>query len=177
VQPSQDASASAAGGKRVWMQAPVASRSAHPTQADASGAFKLTHLIEGKYTVRAYRDREGSSAEGVTLHIDTGDKNAVVVLPATTTLEGRLSFPASAIPPERFVVMLQSAALHVHRREEFFQTQGRFSFDDLAPGEYEAFVETAEWKGDIRVTLPVTSTTIIDMRERRGGKAAGARGR
>jgi hypothetical protein len=171
VQPSQAASASAAGGKHVWMQAPVASRSAHPTQADASGAFKLTRLIEGKYTVRAYRDREGSSAEGIALHIDTGDKNAVVVLPATTTLEGQLSFPAGAIPPERFVVMLQSAALHLHRREEFFQTQGHFSFDDLAPGEYEAFVEPAEWKGDLRVTVPATAMTIIDMRARRGGKA------
>jgi Carboxypeptidase regulatory-like domain len=177
VQPGQAASASAAGGKHVWMQAPVASRSAHPTQADASGAFKLTRLIEGKYTVRAYRDREGSSAEGVALHIDTGEKNAVVVLPATAAFEGQLSFPAGVTPPERFVVMLQSAALHLHRREEFFQTQGRFSFDDLAPGEYEGFVETAEWKGDIRVTLPLTSVTTIEMRARRGGKHGGAHAR
>jgi protocatechuate 3,4-dioxygenase beta subunit len=177
VQPGQPASASAAGGNHVWMRAPVASRSAHPTQADASGAFKLTHLIEGKYTIRAYRDREGSSAEGVTLHIDTGDKSAVVALPATAAFEGQLSFPSAAAPPERFVVMLQSAALHLHRREEFFQTHGRFSFDDLAPGEYEAFVETAEWKGDMRVTLPTSSMTTIDMRERRGAKHGAARTR
>jgi hypothetical protein len=175
VQPGNDASpASGTGGKQVWMQAPVASRSAHPAQADALGAFKLTRLIEGKYTIRAYRDRGGSSAEGVTLHIDTGDKNAVVMLPATTTFAGQLSFPTSVTPPERFVIMLQSATLHLHRREEFFKTQGSFLFEDLAPGEYEAFVETAEWKGDIKVTLPVTSMTTIDMKQRRGGKKSGA---
>jgi hypothetical protein len=175
LQPVQPGSpASGAGGKQVWMQAPVSSRNAHPTQADAHGAFKLTRLIEGKYTIRAYRDREGSSAEGVTLHIDTGDKNAVVVLPPTTTFEGQLSFPTNVTPPERFVIMLQSASLHLHRREEFFKTQGRFLFEDLVPGEYEAFVETAEWKGDIRLTLPVMSMTTIGMKERRGAKKAGA---
>src|SRR4029078_6157010 len=94
--------------------------------------------------VRAYREREGSGAEGIALHIDTGDKNALVVLPATTTFEGQLSFPASVTPPEPVVVLLQRAALHLHRREEFFATRGRFSFEDLVPGEYEAFVETAE---------------------------------
>jgi hypothetical protein len=171
VQPGKDASgASAAGGKQVWMQAPVASRGAHPTQADALGAFKLTRLIEGKYTVKAYRDREGSSAEGVTPHIDTGDKSVVVVLPATTTFQGQLSFPTNVTPPERFVIMLQSAALHLHRREEFFKTQGGFVFEDLMPGEYEAFAETAEWKGDIKVTVPVKSPATIDMRQRRSTK-------
>lgn len=175
VQPGNAASpAGGTGGKQVWMQAPVASRNGRSTQADALGAFKITRLIEGKYTIRAYRDREGSSAEGVTLHIDTGDRNAVVVLPATTTFEGQLSFPTSVTPPERFVIMLQSATLHLHRREEFFKTQGGFLFEDLVPGDYEVFVETAEWKGDIKVTLPVASMTTIDMKERRAGKKAGA---
>lgn len=175
VQPGKGAAgASAAGGKQVWMQAPVASRNAHPVQADALGAFKLTRLIEGKYTIRAYRDREGTGAEGITLHIDTGDKTAVVVLPATTAFAGTLSFPSNVTRPERFVIMLQSATLHLHRREEFFETQGSFSFEDLAPGEYEVFVETAEWKGDIRVTLPVTSMTVIEMKQRRSGKQGGA---
>jgi hypothetical protein len=171
VQPGKDGSpAGATGGKQVWMQAPVASRNAHATQADALGAFKLTHLIEGKYTVKAYRDREGSSPEGVTPHIDTGDQSVVVVLPATTAFEGQLSFPTNVTPPERFVIMLQSANLHLHRREEFFMTKGGFSFDDLVPGEYEAFAETAEWKGDIKVTLPAMSMTTIEMKERRAKK-------
>lgn len=116
-----------------------------PVLVDQDGNFTLDRLLDGRYTIRAYRRGGG---EAFAEHVRTGES-------ATLTIE-----PPSALggsmrgePPEAFAVAVFDAKTMVGRTEEYFRTGGRWGIDGLPAGTYEVRVEAPGGSATLTVTL------------------------
>jgi protocatechuate 3,4-dioxygenase beta subunit len=152
------------------MTGAAASEGAPSVQCDANGAFTIKRLVRGRYTVHA--NRPGVGGEIREEHVETGATGVVLSLPALTRLEGVLSMPDKARPPDRVWVHVHDGKA-VSRHEELFKTQGAFIFEDLPEGEYRISATSGDWTAAAVVTLPSTLPVTLELNGRTQRKGHG----
>ena len=119
-----------------------------PVLSDREGAFALTHLAEGTYTVHAYREGGGSASVE---HVKLGS-TVTVAIQRTATLSGRLEMAGGGSPDE-FTVGVSSPEARLFRRESFVHTSGAWTISDLPEGNYQLFAEAPEGTAALELVL------------------------
>ncbi|MDB4962955.1 MAG: hypothetical protein JWP01_2954 [Myxococcales bacterium] len=108
-----------------------------PVLTGTDGAFTVTSLAPGTYTLRAYRKGGG---EAIAEHVATGAAARLEIkhtgsIGGVTTREGGV--------PVEITVDLQDLKTGLLRSETFYRTEGRFAIHDLPAGHFHLTV-TAE---------------------------------
>ena len=117
-----------------------------PMLSDTDGNFTIDGLARGKHVIRAWRRGGG---EGFVENVEAGSDDVRIEFPATSSIEG--SLVGSPIP-SRFRI---TAAVvdGPNRFETFFETDGRFVFEDLHPGSVHLLLASSEVSGEATVEL------------------------
>lgn len=130
-----------------------------PVLTDQDGRFELTGLSPGNHTLFATRRGGG---EGVAEHVEVGTREAVVRIAPGAAISGTVTL-SSGGAPTRFDVTVTDRANGFDRREEFYETGGQWTLDDLPPGNYEISVDATEGRD--------TDTTKLGEGEQKSGVA------
>src|SRR5262249_31876608 len=113
----------AAGAQRSNVQDTRSGWGEKPVLTGTDGAFTLTKLAPGAYTVRAYRKGGGEAiAEHVAL-----SSTAKLQIKATGTIEGTARRAGGGAPIDELAVALRDPAAGLYRHETFYRTDGRFT--------------------------------------------------
>jgi hypothetical protein len=136
-----------------------------PVLTDAEGAFTLDGLVDGRYTVRAYRKGGGDVAvDGVI----TG-RAVTLVLRPQGAIAGVVT--TETAPAEDFAITIEDREGGVARTETFLHTAGAWVVRDLPPGHFlvsasapdgtgraEVALAEGQHRGDVRIALAARST-------------------
>ena len=119
-----------------------------PVLTSTEGAFALTKLSPGTYTVRAYRRGGG---EAIAEHVALGATARLQIKP-TGSIEG-VARIAGGGAPEDLTVELHDRASGVRRREQLYRTDGRFALRDLPEGRFRLTASGAGAERELEVAL------------------------
>jgi protocatechuate 3,4-dioxygenase beta subunit len=111
-----------------------------PVLTDQDGKFELTGLANGNYTVFATRKGGG---EGLAEHVEAGERQAVVRMAPGASISGTVTL-SSGGSPKRFEIEVADRSIGFERSEEFYETGGQWTLDELPPGNYEISVDAPE---------------------------------
>jgi hypothetical protein len=114
---------------------------------DGDGAFKLSNLAAGKYTVRAYRKGGG---EAISHHVSVGSSLKMTIA-KTGSMSGVVV--GNSVATGNFEIAVHDKATNFSRNEDFYNTSGAFAMRDLPPGEFDVIVTAAGLTGSARVKL------------------------
>jgi protocatechuate 3,4-dioxygenase beta subunit len=128
-----------------------------PVLTDQDGRFELTGLSPGNHTVFATRKGGG---EGLTEHVEVGAREAVVRIAPRASISGTVTL-SSGGAPTRFQVDVEDRSIGFEQSEEFYQTNGQWTLDELPPGNYEITVDATEGRD--------TDTTKLGEGEHKSG--------
>jgi protocatechuate 3,4-dioxygenase beta subunit len=120
-----------------------------PVVTDSMGAFKVTSLSPGTYTVRAYRKGGG---EAIAEHVAVGSTKTRLMMKPTGSIGGVVTLSGGSHPAD-VSVAVSDAKSGFSRSERFFRTDGRFAIKDLPPGELIVRATAAEGQVDTKVIL------------------------
>ncbi len=142
-EPESAAAAAGEGARARW-------RSGHdrPRVTDADGRFTIDGLLAGKYAVRAQRRGGG---EALVEHVAPGQDVALTIA-ATGRLAGVVNVNGGGAPAQ-FSVRLSDKATGFLRHDNFFRTNGAWSFAELPQGSYELLVDAPEGMQKLAVPL------------------------
>lgn len=147
-----------------------------PVMTDDAGAFELTGLAAGPFTVRAFRRSGGQ----VVRRAVTAGATLRLVLETPGELVGVVTRGGDA--PGPFRVQLANAAVGEHRGQTFESADGSFAFADVPPGTYDVSVSAGDatidavvtvragQRADVRLELPRQTTlrgTLVALADRR----------
>jgi hypothetical protein len=121
--------------------------SRRPVLTDGDGAFTLDALVDGHYTVRAYRRGGGDVAVA---GVPTG-RAVTLVLRPQGTLTGIVTTEGAS--PEDFSLLVEDREQGVRRAETYLHTGGAWVVRDLPPGHYLVSAAAPEGTGRVQVTL------------------------
>ncbi|WAS93862.1 carboxypeptidase regulatory-like domain-containing protein [Nannocystis punicea] len=121
-----------------------------PNLTDAEGRFTLTDLSDGKHTLRAHR-RYG--AEAILEHVAIGSE-VTLTLPPAARLAGMVALPGGGAP-EEFQVVIHDAASGYRRNDQFYRTNGAWSFPEVPAGEFK--VQVSSGAGNAETMVKVTA--------------------
>lgn len=105
-----------------------------PVITGTDGAFSLTRLAPGNYTIRAYRKGGG---EAYAEHVAVGQTTKLQIK-LTGSIEG-LATRAGGVP-DALEVTLGEPSTGFWRSETFYKTAGRFALRDIPKGNYKLTV-------------------------------------
>jgi len=108
-----------------------------PVLTSTDGAFTISKLPPGMYTIRAYRRGGG---EAVAEHVAIGGTAKLQIKP-TGSIAGVARRAGTTL--EEIDVAIQDKATGFHRSETFYMTGGAFLVRDLPKGSFEITVESA----------------------------------
>lgn len=111
-----------------------------PVLTDQDGVFELVDVAPGKHTVFATRKGGG---EGTLEHVEVGSNDVVVRIAAGASISGTVAISGGGLPT-RFEIVANERAQGFSRNEEFFETAGAWTLDELPPGSYEVSVDAPE---------------------------------
>jgi protocatechuate 3,4-dioxygenase beta subunit len=120
-----------------------------PVLTTVEGAFTVTKLSPGNYTLRAFRKGGG---EAVTEHVPVGG-TAKLVIKHTGSIEGVAKRGSN--PPDELNITLRDLKTGFWRRESFFRTQGKFTIHDLPAGNFQLTL-TAAQAGEKQTAVDLT---------------------
>jgi len=149
VQSTRESDSAAASGKGARASLRFGAWLRTPSLTEADGTFALDELEVGKHTVSAMRKGGG---EGVVEHVETGSTGVVIRLSEGGSIAGKVVLASGAVP-KRFSIDLEDRKQAVHRRDSFFQTEGRFTLSDLPAGTYTVAASAAEGSSEGQVEL------------------------
>ncbi|MBA2543820.1 MAG: carboxypeptidase regulatory-like domain-containing protein, partial [Deltaproteobacteria bacterium] len=165
-----------------------------PVLTTTDGAFALSKLAPGNYTIRAYRRGGG---EAIAEHVATGG-TAKLTIRATGSIAGKVTHVGGEVPTD-FAISIRDFTSGYRRREQFFRSDGRYALADLPKGTYvvsaealgglvqmevilgegeartgvdlalEGFVTLTGRVVDLVTTAPVTGVSVVARRVRGGG--------
>lgn len=118
-----------------------------PVLTSTEGAFTITKLPPGTYTIRAYRRGGG---EAVAEHVAIGGTAKLQIKP-TGSLEGVARRGGTTL--EDVELSIQDKATGFWRNETFYMTGGRFIVRDLPKGSFQVTVESAGAQKMVEVAL------------------------
>ena len=118
-----------------------------PVLSGTDGAFAVTRLSPGKYTIRAYRKGGG---EAVVEHVALGS-TAKLVIKATGSITGVAHREGKQVQELRVEVV--DAKTGFHRNESFFRTGGAFELHDLPAGNFTLTASAEDGKKQLTVDL------------------------
>lgn len=136
-----------------------------PVLSEQDGSFEITELAEGQYIVRAYRKAGG---EGVVEGVRAGSAGVEVTITDTGEISGTVVFVDGG-SPERFEILVSDRAQALHRRDDFFRTDGHFALRELPPGNYEVHATAPEGTAKTEVAL-AAGQSIDDVKIELVGK-------
>jgi protocatechuate 3,4-dioxygenase beta subunit len=120
-----------------------------PVVTDQAGAFKVTDLSPGNYTIRAYRRGGG---EAFAEHIPVGTKRAKLVMKPTGSIAGVVKLKDGRTPDD-ISVAAADQKVGFSRREGFFRTAGAFKLAELPAGTFVVTATAPEGHVETTVTL------------------------
>ncbi len=120
----------AAGAQRSSVQATRWSWDEKPVLTSVDGAFTVSKLSPGTYTVRAFRKGGG---EAVAEHVAVGS-TASLQIKATGSMTGVAKSPDKS--PDELTIALSDPLTGFSRSEKFFKTNGQFVVRDLPKGHF-----------------------------------------
>lgn len=118
-----------------------------PVLTSTDGAFTITKLPPGVYTIRAYRRGGG---EAVAEHVAIGGSAKLQIRP-TGSIEGVARRGGVAL--EEVELSIQDKATGFYRNETFYMTGGTFIVRDLPKGAFQVTVESAGAQKMVEVAL------------------------
>ncbi|HEY4175919.1 MAG TPA: carboxypeptidase regulatory-like domain-containing protein [Kofleriaceae bacterium] len=118
-----------------------------PVLTSTEGAFTVTKLSPGNYTLRAYRKGGG---EGVVEHVTVGTTNAKVQIHETGSIAGTAT---GGTPPDNVRIHLEDGKTGFSRDESFFRSNGAFEVHDLPPGHYKITADGESGHGQTELDL------------------------
>jgi len=118
-----------------------------PVLTSTDGAFAITKLPPGVYTIRAYRRGGG---EAVAEHVAIGG-TAKLQIKQTGSIAGVARRAGTTL--EEIDVTIQDKATGFYRGETFYMTGGAFVIRDLPKGAFEITVESAGARKLVQVPL------------------------
>jgi hypothetical protein len=118
-----------------------------PVLTSTEGAFTITKLPPGTYTIRAYRRGGG---EAVAEHIAIGGTAKLQIKP-TGSIAGVAKRTGTVL--EEIEIELQDKKTGFYRDERFYMTGGAFILHDLPQGTFELTVQSAGARKIVEVTL------------------------
>jgi len=139
----------AAGAARAERAASRWSWDERPVITSVEGAFTLTKLAPGNYTVRAYRKGGG---EAFAEHVAVGAKGVALKIAVTGSIAG-VARRAGGGPIDLFEVTVNDPATGFSRTEKFFRTGGQFTVKDVPKGHYQVLVETKGGQKEVTLDL------------------------
>ncbi|MDC0718525.1 carboxypeptidase regulatory-like domain-containing protein [Nannocystis bainbridge] len=125
-----------------------------PNLTDAEGRFTLTDLNEGKHTLRAHRRGGG---EAIVEHVALGSEVTLTLAPASR-LAGTVVL-AGGGAPEEFVVRLSDETTGFRRSDQFYRTNGAWSFTEVPGGELKVMVSAGAGAAEMRVKVAAGEET------------------
>jgi protocatechuate 3,4-dioxygenase beta subunit len=120
-----------------------------PVVTDAAGAFKITNLSPGKYTIRAYRRGGG---EAFAEHVPVGSTKARLTMKPTGAIAGVVVIAGGGAPPDVEIEVRDDKG-GFSRSERFFRTHGAFTIDELPAGSFRISANAVEGMGQATATL------------------------
>ncbi len=124
---------------------------------DSGGRFTLTGLAPGSYLVRATRSRSGggnrSRGFGDGVEADTGNQNLRVVLPAETSIKGKVAFADGRVP-KTF-----SAGVGMGG-QQVVGGDGTFVLENIAPAKYSLTIRGPEFTARMIEVDPQAGQTL-----------------
>ena len=123
--------------------------STRPVLTAVDGAFALTDLGPGKYTLRAFRKGGG---EALAEHVAVGTTNARLQIKPTGSIEGTVTVAGGA-PPTELSITVHDVTTGFDRTEKFFRTEGRFGVRDLPAGHFHVSARAAGGQAKIELDL------------------------
>lgn len=111
-----------------------------PVLTDQDGTFELVDVAPGTHTLFATRKGGG---EGMLEHVEVGSNDVVVHIAAGASISGTVALAGGGVPT-RFEIVASERAQGFSRHEEFFETAGVWTLDELPPGSYEISVDARE---------------------------------
>jgi membrane-associated protease RseP (regulator of RpoE activity) len=115
-----------------------------PVVTAIDGAFTLTKLVPGNYTIRAYRRGGG---EAIAEHVAVGG-TAKLTIKSTGSIAGRVLGA-----PDEFAITVRELATGFRRREELFHTGGVYALADLPRGKYIVIAEARTGIAQVELEL------------------------
>ncbi|PCC70885.1 PDZ domain-containing protein [Nannocystis exedens] len=119
-----------------------------PNMTDAEGRFTLTDLSDGKHTVRAHRR---SGGEAIVEQVAVGSEVTLTLAPAAR-LAGTVALPGGGTP-EEFTVVIAEATSQYRRTDNFYRTNGAWSFPEVPAGEYKVQVNAGAGTAEATVKV------------------------
>jgi protocatechuate 3,4-dioxygenase beta subunit len=119
-----------------------------PILTGTDGAFTLSRLSPGQYTLRAYRRGGG---EAIAEHVAVGTTRRLEIK-RTGSIEGTATF-AGHLPAERITVAAEDNTKAFARSEMFERTAGRFALRDLPAGHYLLTIDALEGRTSLEIDL------------------------
>jgi hypothetical protein len=113
------------------------------------GAFTLTKLAAGNYTVRAYRKGGG---EAVAEHIAIGS-TAKLQMKATGSIEGTAKRAGGGAAPDDLTINVRDVTTGFSRRETFYKSGGHFIVHDLPKGHFSFAVDAEGGQKQVDIDL------------------------
>lgn len=118
-----------------------------PVLTGVDGAFTVTKLSPGKYTLRAYRKGGG---EAIAEHVPVGTTTKLEIKDAGS-IAGVVT--RDGAPIEELTVELEDLKTGFERTEQFFRTDGRFALRDLPAGHFHLTASAEGGKKKIELDL------------------------
>lgn len=119
-----------------------------PTATDVDGKFTVGNLINGRYTLRAYRKGGG---EAILAHVAVGS-TVRVPLPAAGSVAGQVRSATGAIVHAFAISILDQDTLFAVD-EEFATSDGAFTIRDLPPGTFQITVVANSGRATQQITI------------------------
>jgi len=129
-----------------------------PVLTSTEGAFTVTKLSPGSYTVRAYRKGGG---EAVAEHVATG-ATAKLQIKSTGTVEGTVRVKHGTVPDE-LEVEVKDLTTGFSREESFFKTGGRYVIRDVPKGHFEIEAKAEGGNKQVELELAEGESRTIDL--------------
>ncbi len=155
---------------RILLVSPILERPLEATLEPASGAFSFVVPTSGEYELLAWIPRlEPISLGKVELSLGVESRLGVLQLPRRGSVEGSIRFPDAA-PPENYSLEIVSDWISRKgmpgrgKKALRVDEDGSFRCDDLAPGEYAAFLSSGSAILAYRIfSVPPGETARVDL--------------